>query len=519
MTTRPGSSWVECGGQRICAVLIKTGGERQMMMLAARILLGGIFAIAAVAKLSDTDGVRRAVVAFGVPRPVAAILGPMIIAMEFGVVLLQAGPWPYESAVLALLMLTGFSAAVLVNLARGRRLDCHCFGRLSSGTTGWPTLARNGCLASLAAFVALNGHVRWPLTTFAVVMLALWIVPAAYRRWRTRAGATASGLALPDQTGQMWTLARLSQAHRPVVLIFSQPGCGACEALLPEVDQWQHDLDERVTVVLISGGPANHGVPLELVDERRTTFAAYGITATPSAVLIDDGRRLAAASGAPAIRDLVERAAQVSGESRFTRRRLLRNASLGLASAGVLPAVAACDNSANTSPSDVNALEVDGAWICNQSFALCTTAPCVPSATDPNISVCDCVVVNGHSVGFTSCPERAQSGTKVRSAFSTVNVNPNFGVLSCPSGVPWANCLDVECEIDPTNPARAKCQCITVKTGESLTFGGGCDTATCTSTIWSAATPDLPGSAQYKKGMKKLGQPVNFPKTCPAPHR
>ncbi|WP_191499952.1 MauE/DoxX family redox-associated membrane protein [Mycobacterium simulans] len=488
------------------------------MMLAARILLGGIFALAAVAKLSDRDGVRRAVVAFGVPRPAAAILGPVIIATEFGVVLLQAGPWPDEGAVLALVALTGFSAAVLVNLARGRRLECHCFGRLSSGTLGWPTLARNGCLASLAAFVALNGHLRGPLTAFAVVMLALWIGPAAYRRWRTRAGAAASGLALPDHRGQLWTLARLSQAHRPVVLVFTQPGCGACEALLPEVDRWHHDLDGRVAVALISGGPANHGVALELIDERRATFAAYGITATPSAVLIDDGRRLAAASGAPAIRDLVERAAQVSAESRFTRRRLLRHASVGLASAGALSAVAACDNSHNnTATPDVDALEVDGAWLCNQSFALCTTAPCVPSATDPSISVCDCVVVNGYSVGFKTCPERAQSGTTVRSAFSTVNVNPNFGVLSCPSGVPWANCLDVECEIDPTNPARAKCQCITVNTGESLTFGGGCNTATCTSTIWSAATPDLPGSAQYKKGMKKLAQPVNFPKTCPAP--
>jgi hypothetical protein len=64
----------------------------------------------------------------------------------------------------------------------------------------------------------------------------------------------------------------------------------------------------------------------------------------------------------------------------------------------------------------------------------------------------------------------------------------------------------------------AKCQCLTVKTGESLTFGGGCDTATCTSTIWSAATPDLPATTQYRKGMSQIGQPVNFPNTCPAPH-
>jgi hypothetical protein len=189
----------------------------------------------------------------------------------------------------------------------------------------------------------------------------------------------------------------------------------------------------------------------------------------------------------------------------------------------LLPAVAAtaaaCDKSGKASlPGNVDAFEVDGAWLCNQTFALCTTAPCVPSPTDPGISVCDCVVVNGYSVGFRNCSDRAQSGNKVRSAFSTVNVNANFGVLTCPSGVPWANCLDVECEIDPTNPAVAKCQCLTVTTGESRTFAGGCETATCTSTIWSAATPDLPATAQYRKGMNQIGQPVNFPKTCPAPH-
>ena len=72
-------------------------------------------------------------------------------------------------------------------------------------------------------------------------------------------------------------------------------------------------------------------------------------------------------------------------------------------------------------------------------------------------------------------------------------------------------------DVDTDFANQLHTQCITVKTGESLTFGGGCNTATCTSTIWSAATPDLPGTTQYKKGMKQLGQPVDFPRTCPTP--
>jgi thiol-disulfide isomerase/thioredoxin len=475
-----------------------------------------MFAVAALAKLADRDGVRRAVTAFGVPRAAAGFVGSALIATEFGIAALLAAE-PHSGAVAALVALAGFSAVVLASLARGRRLECHCFGRLSSGPLGWQTLARNGCLSALAAFVALDGQFAWSLTAFAAAMLTLWLGPASRRRWTSRSGA-AAGLALPDRTGRIRTLDELLENRRPVVLIFSQPGCGACDALLPEVARWQGELDGRVTVALINGGPAGHRVPMELIDESRAAFAAYGITATPSAVLIEGGQMLETARGAGAIGDLVDRAARATGQTTFTRRGLLRRASVGL-----LPVVgataAACDSGGKTAlASNVDTFEVDGAWLCNQTFALCTTAPCVPSPTDPNISICNCVVVNGYSVGFKPCTDRAQSGNKVRSAFSTVNVNANFGVLSCPSGVPWANCLDVECEIDATNPAVAKCQCVTVKTGESLTFGGGCDTATCTSTIWSATTPDLPANAQYRKGMNQIGQPVNFPKTCPAPH-
>jgi hypothetical protein len=486
-------------------------------MLAARLVLAGIFAVAALAKLADRTGARRAVMAFGVPRAAAAIVGSTMIATEFGIAaLLVAGPWTRAGAVAALVVLAGFGAVVLVNLARGQRPECHCFGRLSSGPLGPPTLARNGCFAALAAFVAFDGYLGWPLTVFGIVMLAVWFGPASRRRWMARAGA-AAGLALPDRAGDIWTLDRLLEPRLPLLLVFSQPGCGACDVLLPEVARWQDDLDGRVSIALVNGGPASHRVPMELIDEPRASFAAYGITATPSAVLIDGARRLETARGATAISDLVDKAVQVSERARLSRRGLLRRASVSLLP--VVAATAACDSTTtNSVPSDVNALEVDGAWLCNQTFALCTTAPCAPSPTDPNISVCDCVVVNGYSVGFKTCTGRAQSGSTVRSAFSTVNVNTNFGVLSCPSGVPWANCLDVDCEIDPTNPALAKCQCLTVKTGESRTFGGGCNTATCASTMWSAATPDLPATAQYRKGMKQLGQPVNFPEACPAPH-
>jgi hypothetical protein len=155
----------------------------------------------------------------------------------------------------------------------------------------------------------------------------------------------------------------------------------------------------------------------------------------------------------------------------------------------------------------------DGAWLCRQPYALCTTAPCERSTSDATIATCSCFVLDGYSIGFTTCREREPAGQAVVSTFSTQNVTPAFGALTCPEDVPWANCLDMPCELDSLNPALATCQCQIVETGPSFTFGGGCDTSTCSSVIWSAASP--PGVAQYAAAMRCVSQPVTFPATCP----
>src|SRR4051794_40894063 len=146
-------------------------------------------------------------------------------------------------------------------------------------------------------------------------------------------------------------------------------------------------------------------------------------------------------------------------------------------------------------------VNMDGAWLCDQPYALCNTAPCEASASDPTIAVCPCVAMNGYSLGYSSCQERAPSATTLTSTFSLQNVNAAFHHMACPEEAPWANCLDMQCEIDANDPALAKCSCQIVKSGPSVTFGGNCDVSTCTSTIWSAATPPGVG-AQYTAAMQ-----------------
>jgi hypothetical protein len=156
---------------------------------------------------------------------------------------------------------------------------------------------------------------------------------------------------------------------------------------------------------------------------------------------------------------------------------------------------------------------LDGAWLCRQPYALCTTAACQPSANDPTIANCRCVVEDGYSMGYTSCRQRTPVGKKLVSTFSTQNVTSRFHVMNCAARDRWANCLDVMCQIDPADPAAALCPCPIVERGPSFTFGGDCDVSTCSSVIWSGAAP--PGVTQYVAAMQCVNQPVRFPATCP----
>jgi hypothetical protein len=156
---------------------------------------------------------------------------------------------------------------------------------------------------------------------------------------------------------------------------------------------------------------------------------------------------------------------------------------------------------------------LDGAWLCRQPYALCTTAACQPSAHDPKVANCRCFVEDGYSIGYTSCRARTPVGEKLVSTFSTQNVTSRFRVMICPERDRWANCLDVPCRIDPGDPTAALCPCPIVERGPSLAFGGECDLSTCSSVIWSAAVP--PGVTQYTAAMQCVNQAVRFPATCP----
>lgn len=105
-------------------------------------------------------------------------------------------------------------------------------------------------------------------------------------------GATAPGFSLQGVDGHELSLGSL--AGRPVLLAFTEPGCGPCDRLVPALNQLNRKRDAEV--VAISGGDQEtartwarqRGVEFPvLVQEGSRVSRRYEVFATPFGFLID----------------------------------------------------------------------------------------------------------------------------------------------------------------------------------------------------------------------------------------
>lgn len=334
-----------------------------IVVLLARVLLAAVFTVAGLAKLADRTGSQQALRNFGVPALLVRALGVLLPLAELGVaaaLLPTSSAWWGALGALALLLL--FLVGIGYNLARGRRPDCHCFGQLHSAPAGWPTLIRNLLLAAIAGVVVSFGRANpgpgpldW-LAGFAIIQRlellfgAVMLILLAVIGWvllhvlqqqgrllvRIEAleaqlaahglaqqadtaglslGSNAPAFTLPGLNGERFTLEALRAAGKPVVLVFSDPGCGPCTALLPEIGRWQREYAKRVTLALISRGDqesnrnkaSEHGIATILLQQDHEVAEAYQAHGTPTAVLVRPDGTIGSplAQGADAIRALV----------------------------------------------------------------------------------------------------------------------------------------------------------------------------------------------------------------------
>jgi thiol-disulfide isomerase/thioredoxin len=107
-------------------------------------------------------------------------------------------------------------------------------------------------------------------------------------------GRRAPAFALEDVHGERVTLDSLSAYDRPVILLFVNPGCRPCNALLPEIGRWQKEHADELTVAVVSRGGAEenrdkvsaHGLANVLLQEGWEVAEAYRARGAPSAVVV-----------------------------------------------------------------------------------------------------------------------------------------------------------------------------------------------------------------------------------------
>ncbi|WP_157254538.1 peroxiredoxin family protein [Nonomuraea typhae] len=341
-----------------------------IILLLDRLLLATIFAWSGLAKLADRPGTRRAMLDFGTPAVLAApsaLLLPVIELAVAGSLIPAASARAGATAALTLLVV--FTVVVGYHVVRGHPLSCRCFGQSASAPVGWPTIARNLTLSAMAGIIVGFGTPgagadvfawmtaatvvdRVELGTGGLTAVLLVLGGAILLRQNARLlrrlheiearlgteGATAvntpaaadfrmraPALRLPDLSGDQVTLDDLLAAGSPVLLVFYDPECAPCNALLPEVGRWQRDHADQLTLAVISRGTPEvnrdkadeHGIVRLLLQRDQEAAEPYQVHGTPCAVLIraDGIMHEPPACGEKHIRELVARAAGAASGS------------------------------------------------------------------------------------------------------------------------------------------------------------------------------------------------------------
>jgi peroxiredoxin len=340
------------------------------VLITVRLFLAVVLCVAAAAKFFDHPGSREAMHEFGVPESLSGVLAWLLPLAEISIAaaLLPAATVEW-GALGALALLFAFTVGVGVNVIRGRRADCHCFGQLHSAPMSWNTVVRNLVLTALAAFLFLQRRqavksslIAWAgdltlaervnlvIGSLALVLLSVIVfvlvqllnqqkeligklgdlrsdsddeeLPITERDgliFPTRGlpiGAPAPGFVLSGLERGQLSLDDLLENSKPLLIIFISPGCGPCAALLPDIEGWQQEHAALLRVAIISSGShadnrakfADYSIHSVMLQEKSDADKAYDVYWTPSAVLINPDRSIGSqlASGGDQIRLLLQ---------------------------------------------------------------------------------------------------------------------------------------------------------------------------------------------------------------------
>ncbi len=127
---------------------------------AAAVILAGVFALAAFAKLRRRPATTASFRDLRLPAPATlAVAVPVVEALVAALLVAQ----PRVGAALALALLAGFSMVIVRAVAAGAEVPCACFGSTGQRPVSTRELMRNGVLAALAV-LATGAGPGWVLS-------------------------------------------------------------------------------------------------------------------------------------------------------------------------------------------------------------------------------------------------------------------------------------------------------------------------------------------------------------------
>lgn len=151
-------------------------GGSLLVIIAAllSIILGCVFLASALPKLRRPRGFLLVVLEYRLlPPSLGRLYGWLLPPGEFLIALLLfTGTAIRTAGVLTALLLLSFIVAISVNLARGRRLDCHCFGNAMQRQIGWGLLLQDGVLLFSAITLIALARSWLNLESWSVLRLA-----------------------------------------------------------------------------------------------------------------------------------------------------------------------------------------------------------------------------------------------------------------------------------------------------------------------------------------------------------
>jgi thiol-disulfide isomerase/thioredoxin len=336
----------------------------EVILLACRLILAGIFGVAGVAKLADIEGSRNALEGFGVPTALIGVLSILLPLAELTIaisLLFTASSW--FGAIGGVALLGVFIAGMVREMIRGNAPDCHCFGQLHSEPVSPKSLVRNVLFLVPASVLAIAGRQYQGMSIagmnmeivqlFGVVigvglLVAILLFLKKLSEQQTQiirrielldllandgkaverhdAGDPHDGLPigaflpdfqLVDVSGTVISRESLLESGLPTIFFYVSLTCTPCQALVPKFEEWFAEFGGRVNFVFISSGKADQNIEkfgtgaqkwIILQKDREFTDLVQAKW-TPAAVFVDAVGKIAShvATGEASIIELVDK--------------------------------------------------------------------------------------------------------------------------------------------------------------------------------------------------------------------